>query len=633
MKIKNPVYSLFVFIVGLILIISPFFLSGSSSVALDEFPNATFSNLSIIVDVGEDGTMSFANSFDVTFNRSGLSEVTYALPYVGKRYIVDESGKVSTKGFVAKVTNAEVSKPSDQAGSEELYMATDEVAGFITLVIRNNDYFTYGETRHYTLTYDYQPFINNKTITDMVYVNLLGGGNVSDIENVSFEIHLPHAIDFSEYLPKVYCGEFGSDNEVSVTATGQTISGSVSVVKAGEYLTLLQTLPENYLTPMEYNWFTVWKIIAAALTGLAVILALIIKIRNHAKSEVVTPVEVVAFEGLTPELAELYAKKKITTKSFSALIIYFANAGCIKIVQENDENITLVKIKEFYDEKTPELNRFFKMIFAGAETNVTTNQTSDGTASVTAEVSKEESISIKELAENKDAMSGFDSLKTKRVGKVENKTYESKNAKQINTANFVLLVAIIFNTACAVIFDPCNFFGFTAMALGAKIATGLWFYLGLSAFAAAAILLYNKPPYQNEFAMMRGRVLGLKNYITMVEKSRLEVLVKDNPNFFFDVLPYAYVLDVSDVWINQFKTIEINQPNWVVIESGTLFDAVWFNYCFSRFHSTIVTSLNMRNISQSISVGHSSGGGFSGGGFSGGGFSGGGVGGGSFGAR
>ena len=43
-----------------------------------------------------------------------------------------------------------------------------------------------------------------------------------------------------------------------------------------------------------------------------------------------------------------------------------------------------------------------------------------------------------------------------------------------------------------------------------------------------------------------ARVAGFREFIKLVEKDKLERLVEDNPNIFFDVLPYAYVLGVFE---------------------------------------------------------------------------------------
>ena len=69
--------------------------------------------------------------------------------------------------------------------------------------------------------------------------------------------------------------------------------------------------------------------------------------------------------------------------------------------------------------------------------------------------------------------------------------------------------------------------------------------------------------YRNvEGKKMLGRLLGLKKYIELAEKDKMEKLVKDNPDLYYQVLPYAYVLGVSDEWIDKFNFVkEINSKN------------------------------------------------------------------------
>ena len=98
----------------------------------------------------------------------------------------------------------------------------------------------------------------------------------------------------------------------------------------------------------------------------------------------------------------------------------------------------------------------------------------------------------------------------------------------------------------------------------------------------------------------------------MAEKPRLEAMVKDNPNYFYKILPYAFVLGVSDVWINQFKDI--------VLPPAEVFNGRIGKRSFNNFtkgvNSSTAPSLENGGITKTSSRG---GGGFSGGGFGGGG--------------
>ena len=54
---------------------------------------------------------------------------------------------------------------------------------------------------------------------------------------------------------------------------------------------------------------------------------------------------------------------------------------------------------------------------------------------------------------------------------------------------------------------------------------------------------------------IRAKVAGFKDFLVHVEKDQLESLVNQNPSYFYNILPYTYVLGVSKKWINKFEDI------------------------------------------------------------------------------
>ena len=63
-------------------------------------------------------------------------------------------------------------------------------------------------------------------------------------------------------------------------------------------------------------------------------------------------------------------------------------------------------------------------------------------------------------------------------------------------------------------------------------------------------------------AKLAGEVLGFKIFLETAEKDRLEMLINDDPNYFYDVLPYAQVLNVTNTWTDKFKDITLIPPSW-----------------------------------------------------------------------
>lgn len=118
-----------------------------------------------------------------------------------------------------------------------------------------------------------------------------------------------------------------------------------------------------------------------------------------------------------------------------------------------------------------------------------------------------------------------------------------------------------------------------------------------------------------------GEILGFKEFITVTSEEKIKFMLQDNPELFYDLLPYAQVLGVTKEWENKFKNILLQPPSWYVGSRMTVFDYVIIGQCMRRASSSMLSR------PQSSSVGRSGGGGHFGG------FSGGGHGGGGGGAR
>ena len=134
------------------------------------------------------------------------------------------------------------------------------------------------------------------------------------------------------------------------------------------------------------------------------------------------------------------------------------------------------------------------------------------------------------------------------------------------------------------------------------------------------VYLPKRTKYGNE---MLGKLRGFKNFLETAEKEKLEALVMQNPNYFYDILPYTYVLGVSDKWIKKFESISLQVPSWYDNSNG--FDVSSFG---AFMNSTMFFAQSAMTSSPSSSSGGSgdSGGSSSGGGTSGGGSGGGGGG-------
>ncbi len=128
-------------------------------------------------------------------------------------------------------------------------------------------------------------------------------------------------------------------------------------------------------------------------------------------------------------------------------------------------------------------------------------------------------------------------------------------------------------------------------------------------------IMRKRTPYGNK---MYGKIKGFKRFLETAEKEQLEDLVEQNPEYFYNILPYTYALGVSKKWMKQFETIALKGPGWY--SSSTEFNVRTFNNFINSTMRSATNAMTSGNSSGSSSTsGDSSGGASSGGGVSGGG--------------
>lgn len=153
-------------------------------------------------------------------------------------------------------------------------------------------------------------------------------------------------------------------------------------------------------------------------------------------------------------------------------------------------------------------------------------------------------------------------------------------------------------------------------------------FVALCVGLVMAVIIFLAPTIKrrSEFGEeLLNKTLGFRMFLETAEKEKLQLLCDENPQYFYDILPYAQVLGVTKKWIKLFDGITIPPAEYVGATYGNAYyDYRAFDRITSRIHSAAKST-------PAPSGGDSGGGGFSsggGGGFSSGGFSGGGSGGG-----
>lgn len=86
----------------------------------------------------------------------------------------------------------------------------------------------------------------------------------------------------------------------------------------------------------------------------------------------------------------------------------------------------------------------------------------------------------------------------------------------------------------------------------------LMLIIGCICIIMLAILLYFMPSNTRYSGKLKEKIDGFKYFLENSEEQEIKAIIKDNSNYFYEILPYAYAFGSSDTWINNFKNIDIS---------------------------------------------------------------------------
>ncbi len=121
-----------------------------------------------------------------------------------------------------------------------------------------------------------------------------------------------------------------------------------------------------------------------------------------------------------------------------------------------------------------------------------------------------------------------------------------------------------------------------------------------------------------------SHLLGFREFIKTAEVPMLKAMVDENPEYFYEVLPFAMVFGLTNKWYEHFANIKISDPDWYTSDSadslaGSAVSAGLGSSLNSSFGNLISAGLLASSINLAISTTTGGGGGHSGGGGGGGG--------------
>jgi uncharacterized membrane protein YgcG len=603
------------------------------------------------VSVNEDNTFNITETIGAYFNvpKHGIIR---SVPLRNKVERLD--GTVSYNR--AKITDISVDSPYSESVSN----------GYRVLKIGDTETTLTG-AKSYRISYTYNLGKDTGKGYDELYLNLIGEEWDTAIGNVTFSITMPKEFDVSKL--GFSRGPSGSADSSGITyqVDGNVISGSYSgVLNPGEALTVRLELPEGYFAGASNN-LDLLMILSFALPVLFMLAAVFTWIRFGKDEKVIETVEFYPPEGFnSAEVGFLY-KGSAESSDVISLLIYLADKGYLKITEIEEHSLfmksntfKLTKLKD-YDGNNENERIFLTGLFSTPKRMDIQDlvsifktrkipQAEEGYESVRGEVTSADLqnsfyVTLNRIVQNLNKKENRQTIYEKTsLGKgliiilMIIAIYVLITVKPvveyggISTLVFALLFpGIGFTVLFGMVFGktkiPVKIFGiiwglgfggmpWLFLVLPALLADTMYlaaYILGIACVFVMVMMFRVMPKrtaYGNE---LLGKIKGFRTFLETAEKPKLEELVLQDPKYFYKILPYTYVLGVSDKWIKNFETIALQAPDWY--GGRTAFNMV----AFSTFmDSTMSSALEAMASSPSGGSG-SSGGGSSGGGSGGGG--------------
>ena len=545
----------------------------------DETLKAT--NVRVEITINDNNTYDITETIDIEF-ATPHHGINRSIPL--QNTIIRQDG--STGYNDAVISNVECNEPYE----------TSYYGIYYNLRIGDADVLVEGNKR-YIIKYSYDIGNDEMKNGDEFYFNIIGDSWTYDIENLQVVLHFPKDFDI-EKLGASH-GPYGTADYSGIRQKREdnTVFLEYSeVLHPGECFTVRCEFEEGYFKKS----YSIKDILTSILCPLAALLLALFNRKNylkHGKADVVVQtVEFYPPENMTPPTMFHTAYDYTNKESVTGLLLLLAQKGYLKIEENEDGSYQLELFDKPADELSKEEQLYWEGLLKCAE------EQEDGKLIATSEVLK------KKFYGTVDKVMTHVNTKSERV-------YEKGRMLFIalNVISALLLIMIV---------PPALFLANAYRSFRWYHWTALVITVALALYQFILAFKYKKRTEKNN--RLYGMILGFKEFLVYAEKDRLEMLAEENPMYFYDVLPYAYALGVSGVWISKFKDMALPPVSWY---DGTSVVTLMDNTVSTINSDTTTFPYGSSDSggwtdSSGWSDSSSSGGGFSGGGSGGGGSSG-----------
>jgi uncharacterized membrane protein YgcG len=526
------------------------------------------------IQAKEDGSILVVERIQYDFGSAYRHGIYRTIPYLihGKN---DDKYKMDIR----------VNSVTDDKGIAYRYSTSSSLEEII-LKIGDPDRTITGE-HFYIIAYTVKGAMRYFSDHDELYWNATGNSWTVPITHADAYVEFTKQVPADQMKGVCFTGETGStENNCTIEVNDSKVyAKSSDVLNASQGLTFSAYFPRGTVAVLEptkvvYFWETWYGKLLIKLAGIAFVLLLVFWYilyplwlpvkwflfgRDPNVGKPVTawfdPPEGVDGKPLTAGETGVILDEKIDMRDISAMIIQLAQKGYLDIVEKKEKDFSLLKKKEFEGDSKlkPFENNLLKGIFKGRE-----------------------AVRLKDVHLSSTITSVSDEL----YDTLTTEGYFPKNPDTVRTFYAVIMgvAGVTFNLPLLI--------------------TGTLFGLHMA-----------RKTIQGAKAATVAR--GMKNFLNSQERQLN--FQGDKQMLFEKLLPFAIAFGVEENWVNRFKDLNLQEPDWYHGYYSGGYKPMYFAHSLNSSVNSISTAATPEVSSTGSSSGFSSSGGFSGGGGGGGG--------------
>ncbi len=464
----------------------------------------------------------------------------------------------------------------------------------------------------YVIKYKYDVGADNITEFDDVYFNLLGKWDAV-INHFQFTVRMPKPFDRNNVT--LYTGD-AQNTDIEYHVVGNTVTGSSRTALHDEDVTIRILLDEGYFVgarQLSNTYVYAAVVVVCLLTVCSALLWLF-----FGRDDKVFPKAIYyPPPGITPADAGYILKGSVSDADMSALVLYWADKGYLDVQQMEDGTMRFSKRREADAGMQGYEQRIFNKMFEDRE----------DVSPMVLQFSTAQTVQ----AAKKELTDGFTKNPFRRIFTRKSRVVQALSClfsgccigvfagvaaytRTYSVTNFVLFglltMAVYFGLAmitCSVVnrlprHGNANYV-IASFSVNMVIAVFAGFIMiGMSNLILPVLVGVVGAMLCNIFAAYglkrteQGNrwleeLLGFKEYIRTLEPPRLGQMLEKDGDYFFNILPYAYVLGVSEEWIALFDETVVQKPQWYDAGMGpfdgaafkTMYDSLLYRQIFGVY--------------------------------------------------